>query len=268
MDKIRPIKKLGQNFLRNENILQRIAAAAQLDNNDIVLEIGAGTGNLTKYLCEKTKFVYAVEKDARLCKIAEENLRRYKNVKIICKDILKIDMGSGFEPDPISIDRPFKIIGNLPYYITTPIIFHLLVQKKYINDIIIMVQKEVAQRIIAKPGGKDYGILSCSVQFHAKPKILFNVIKAAFRPQPKVDSSVLKLKILEKPAVAIKDEKLFFNIIKAAFGKRRKMLRSSLAGLITKDKLTDILAKSGIDETRRAETLSLEEFAKILDKLY
>lgn len=271
--KIKPIKKLGQNFLHDENILQRIADASQLTNDDVVLEIGSGTGNLTKYLCERAKFVYAVEKDSRLCKIAEENLKEYKNVKIICGDILKIDVGADLCVRPscggrhTGLPPQIKAIGNLPYYITTPIIFKLLERRQYISDIVIMAQKEVAQRIIASPGGKDYGILSCSAQFYTKPKIMFYINKGAFLPQPKVDSAVLRLKILKKPAVAVKDEKLFFNIIRAAFGKRRKMLRSSLSYIIAKDKLALVFAKTGIDGRRRAETLSLEEFAKILDKL-
>jgi len=264
MRRIKPIKCMGQNFLQDERALRRIVDAAGISGDDIALEIGTGTGNLTKYLCQNAKFVYSVEKDARLCKIAGENLREFENVKIINDDILRVIASlTAFARNDVG--GRLKIIGNLPYYITTPIIFKLLEYREYIKDITIMVQKEVAERIAAKPGGKDYGILSCSVQFYTKPEILFNVSKSVFRPQPKVDSSVLRLKILQQPPVSVKDEKLFFKIIKAAFGKRRKMLRSSLAGIIAKDKLADILAKSGIDERCRAETLSLAEFAKILD---
>ena len=257
--KIKPIKRFGQNFLCDERILQRIADAAGLTSQDVVLEIGTGAGNLTKYLCKKTRFVYTVEKDARLCKVAAGNLAEFNNVKIICADILKTDLqgfGSGL-----------KVIGNLPFYITTPIIFKLLEQKKYIDDIIIMVQKEVAGRIVAKPGGKDYGILSCSVQFYTEPEILFHISKNVFRPQPKVDSTLLRLKPLDTTAVCVKDEGNFLKLIKAAFGRRRKTLSNSLSGEsglgLAKEDVEKILRKAGIDPKRRAETLSLEEFAKI-----
>ena len=259
MDKIKPIKRLGQNFLRDENILQRIADAAHLSGEDTVLEIGAGSGNLTRHLAEKAGFVYAVEKDRRLCKAAEENLKGFKNVEIICGDILKIDVGAGLKP------APTKVVGNLPYYITTPIIFKLLEHKENISDIIIMVQKEVAERIVAKPGGKDYGILTCSVQFYTEPKVLFKISKGSFYPRPKVDSVLLEMKILKKPAVNVKDEQKFFEIIKAAFGQRRKTLLNSLCNRLhlEKEAVEDILRKAGIEPQRRAETLDLDEFAKI-----
>ena len=264
MDKIKPVKKLGQNFLRDKNILRRIADAAELTGDDAVLEIGTGTGNLTKYLCEKAKFVYTVEKDAGLCKVAQGNLKNYKNIEIVCGDILKINVGAIHE-----LPLRLKIVGNLPYYITTPIIFHLLNQRRYINDIIIMIQKEVAQRIVARPGGKDYGILSCSAQFYTKPEILFHISKGKFYPQPKVDSALLRLKILEKPAVAVKDEEKFLKVIKAAFGQRRKTLLNSLsAGLkLKRVEVESVLQKCSIDPKRRAETLSLAEFAKIANML-
>lgn len=275
-DSIKPIKKLGQNFLRDENILRRIADAALINSNDIILEIGTGAGNLTRYLCERAKFVYTVEKDARVCKIAEENLKEFKNIKIICDDILCVIgslaefASSGREEFPRAGGR-IKIIGNIPYYITTPIIFKLLKQRKYIEDIIIMTQKEVAERIVAKPGGphagrgKDCGILSHSAQFYTKPEILFFIKKGAFRPQPKVDSALLRLKPLEKPLVTVKSEDGFLNIIKAAFGQRRKTLLNSLSGglKLKREEIENVLRKAEIDPKRRAETLSPQEFARI-----
>jgi len=264
MDKtIKPIKRLGQNFLHNERVLQRVADAACINSDDIVFEIGTGTGNLTRYLCEKAKFVYTIEKDARLCRVAEENLRDFKNVKVICADILKIDVGA-YCNTPLQL----KVVGNLPYYITTPIIFHLLKQRRYIKDITIMVQKEVAERMTAMPGGKVYGILSCSVQFYTHPEILFNISKSCFKPQPKVDSAIIKLKILEKPAVEAEEDK-FLKVIKAAFSQRRKTLLNSLyAGLNLKKEMVDkVLIKTGINPKRRAETLSIQEFAKLANFL-
>ena len=261
MDKLKLIKKLGQNFLRDEGVLKHIADAAELTGDDVVLEIGTGLGNLTKYLCEKAKFVYTVEKDARLCRAAEANLGEFKNVKIIRGDILDVIV----ETPHWGVSTPIKIVGNLPYYITTPIIFKLLEHREHIKDITIMIQKEVAQRIIAKPGGKDYGILSCSVQFYTEPHILFSIGKGKFYPQPKVDSVLLKLKILEKPVVAVENEENFIKVVKAAFGQRRKQLLNSLsAGLNLKREGVEIaLRKCGIEPKRRAETLSLAEFAKL-----
>ena len=267
--------------MRDEGVLKRIADAAGLTGDDIVLEIGTGSGNLTKYLCEKAKFVYTVEKDTRLCRAAEENLKGIENVKIICDDILHVIARSpegATKQSPCSkeiasltsfarndADGRLKIIGNLPYYITTPIIFKLLDQRRYISDIIIMIQKEVAQRIVASPGGKDYGILSCSVQFYTEPHILFCVGKGKFYPQPKVDSVLLRLKILEKPAVAVKNEENFLKVVKAAFSQRRKTLLNSLCGRLhlKKEDVESVLHKCGIEPKRRAETLSLAEFAKI-----
>jgi 16S rRNA (adenine1518-N6/adenine1519-N6)-dimethyltransferase len=256
--KIKPVKKLGQAFLRDERVLQRIVASAQISRTDTVVEIGSGSGNLTKYLVEKAKFVYAVERDAGLCKIAEANLAAFKNVEIVCGDILKINLQDWGN---------LKVVGNLPYYITTPIIFKLLEQKRYIDDIIIMVQKEVARRIVAKPGGKDYGILSCVVQFYARPEILFDINKGAFWPQPKVDSALMRLRPSRQPAVGVKDEEQFLKVIKAAFGRRRKMLANSLSGKsglgLAKEDVEKILRRVRVDPKRRAETLSLDEFARI-----
>jgi len=244
-----------------------------VSDEDVVLEIGTGICNLTKYLCQKAKYVYAVEKDKRLCKIAEQNLFGLKNVEVISNDILKVDLKNflSFSSSLATSPSLLKVVGNLPYYITTPIIFKLLDQRRYISDIFIMVQKEVAQRIVARPGVKDYGILACSVQFYAQPTILFNIGKGAFSPQPKIDSSFIRLEILDKTSVEVKDEKLFFKIIKAAFGRRRKTLLNSLGAKyrlgMPKGKILEAMEKAGISFQRRPETLSLKEFAKIADFL-
>ncbi len=259
---VRPSKRLGQNFILDNNILQRIVKAAEINSDDIILEIGTGIGNLTRHLCEKAKFVYSVEKDTNLCRIAEENLREFDNVKIICNDVLKINVGAIHE-----LPLHMKIVGNLPYYITTPIIFKLLEQRQHVSDIIIMVQKEVAERIIAKPGNKDYGILSCAVQFYANPEILFKINKAAFSPRPKVDSALIRIKLLKMPSVSVDNEDAFLKLIKSAFSQRRKTLANSLSAEnilgLSKDKAMDALKKAGINYKRRAETLSLEEFARL-----
>lgn len=262
---VKPIKKLGQNFLRDENVLRRIADAAELSGQDVVLEIGTGTGNLTKYLCQKAKFVYTVEKDPRLCRIAEENLREFKNVKVVCDDALGVIACLGSLDSEVRSEAGLKIIGNLPYYITTPIIFKLLGQRRHISDMVITVQKEVARRIAAKPGNKDYGILSCLVQFHAQPRIMFEINKTRFYPQPEVDSALVRMKVLEKPAAVVNDEKIFLKIVKAAFSHRRKTLLNSLYDSLglEKGRIRNMLQKCGIDPKRRAETLNLNDFAAL-----
>lgn len=274
---VKPIKKLGQNFLRDENVLRRIADAAELNEQDIVLEIGTGSGNLTKYLCQKAKFVYTIEKDARLCRIAEENLREFKNVKVVCDDALDaiarlacltarpLASPPSAARNEASRIRRLKVIGNLPYYITTPIIFKLLGQRQRVSDIVITVQKEVARRIAAKPGNKDYGILSCLVQFHTQPRVMFEINKTKFYPQPEVDSALVRMKVLEKPAVIVNDEEKFLKIIKAAFSHRRKTLLNSLYDSLDLEKkdIKNILQKCGIDPERRAETLDLNDFAAL-----
>ena len=272
---VKPIKKFGQNFILNDNILERITNASRISGSDIVLEIGTGIGNLTRHLCRKAKFVYTVEKDTRLYKIAQENLREFDNVRIICNDIMNVIVSFG--KVIFSDNKEFfgnggrlKVVGNLPYYIVTPIIFKLFSRRQYIADIFITVQKEVARRIAASPGSKDYGILSCAAQFYTKPQVLFNIKRGAFYPRPKVDSAVLRMQLLDKPIVCVKDEKIFFNLIKMTFGRRRKTLLNSLSGKnalnSTRDDIKKILQKADIDYKRRPETLSLDEFASLAEQ--
>jgi len=245
---------LGQNYLYDPSILKRIIQVAQLDEEDLVVEIGPGLGRLTKMLAEKVKNVVAIELDDKLFAKLRVELAEYHNVELIHGDALKYS----YEYLP-----QFKVVSNIPYYITTPIIFRLLKAKENLKSMTLTVQKEVAERIVAKPGGKDYGVLSLMVQYHAKPKLEFIIPKGAFRPVPKVDSAVVHIEILERPSVLVRDEEIFFRVIKTAFSQRRKMLSNSLKsiGEDVKERLTE----SGIDPNRRPETLSIEEFARLSD---
>ena len=265
----RPNKKMGQNFLLDRNILQRITNAVLLNNNSVVIEIGTGMGNLTRYLCQKAKFVYTVEKDPMLCKIASDSLSNFKNLKIVCDDILEVDLRELLSSENKSPDakHKFKVVGNIPYYITTAIIFRLLKQRQYCDEIFLTVQNELAHRIIASPGTKDYGVLSCSVQFYAAGEILFKINKNVFYPHPEVDSAFIKIKLSEHPAITIKDEKGFLKFIKMAFSHRRKTLLNSLCSKtalgLPKDIVKDMLDSLKVDYKRRPETLTLNEFARI-----
>jgi len=249
-------KYLGQNFLYDPSILNRIIQIAQLDREDLVVEIGPGTGRLTKMLAEKVENVVAIELDDKLFAKLKIELAEYHNVELIHGDALKYF----YESLP-----QFKVVSNIPYYITTPIIFRLIKAKENLESMTLTVQKEVAERIVAKPGGKDYGVLSLMVQYHAKPKLEFIIPKGAFRPVPKVDSAVVHIEILERPSVLVKDENFFFRVIKTAFSQRRKMLYNSLKSLHedVKEKLVEL----GIDPNRRPETLSIQEFARLSDIL-
>lgn len=260
---IRPKKYLGQNFLVDRNIAERMVQVCELSEDDWVVEIGAGLGALTERLGNLVEKVIAVEKDRRLCAALNESLSRFDNVKIVCADFLKLDLKQALE---VNLKKA-KIIGNLPYYITTPIIEKLIKDKDMFDSIFITVQKEVAQRLCAKPGGKDYGSISCYLQFYMKPNILFNIKRHAFYPQPEVDSVFLELGVLPKPPVRVDDCERLFKIIRSTFGKRRKtILNSLLAGKLTKLDKNDLIAalKSvKIDPNLRPEKLSLEDFARI-----
>ncbi len=249
-------RRLGQHFLYDTSILKRIIQAARLSPWDLVVEIGAGTGRLTKMLAEKVKKVIAIELDDELFERLKIDLKGFENVELIHCDVLKFP----FE----NIDK-FKVVGNVPYYITTPIIFRLLDAKEMLMTMTLTIQKEVAERIVAGPGGKDYGVLSIMVQYHAEPELEFIVSREAFRPVPRVDSAVVHIKILEGPTVDVKDEQLFFRVVKTAFLQRRKTLANSLKSF-GRD-IKEILIKSGIDPKRRPETLSSEEFARLADFL-
>lgn len=258
-------KGLGQNFLTSQTVLEEIAAAAEIDSG--VLEIGPGFGVLTHELAQHAKKVVSIEIDERLNEILQYTLADCDNVKIINADIMKTDINAviteEFNRDPISI------AANLPYYITTPIITMLLEKKLPIKNIVVMVQKEVAERMSAAPGSKDYGAITLLCRYFTKPSIVTTVPAGMFVPPPKVDSAVLKLKILDEPYVKVKSEDIFFKTVKAAFSQRRKTLLNCLASSfpIPKAKLTELMNSIGISPTRRGETLSIEEFAKLSDAL-
>jgi len=261
-------KKWGQNFIFDKNILAKIVIASGVAPEDFVLEIGTGLGTLTEELAKRVKKVVSFEIDRELYEATKEKLNIYNNVIIMNEDIMKADLNrianEYFE------GKPFKVVANLPYYITSPIIMMLL-ECKFVKEITVLVQKEVAERICALPGTKDYGILTVFINFKAKPKILFNLPPSVFVPPPKVDSSLVKLEILDKPLVEVKDEALFSNVVKAAFGQRRKVLSNALKTLglpkeiIDKDKAFTL---SNLSHQRRGETLSIEEFTALANVIY
>lgn len=255
---LRMSKKLGQNFLIDEQVVEGIVKAADIGHGDTVLEIGPGIGTLTQGLAESGCQVVAVELDNRLIDILGKTLEGYDNVRVVHGDILKIDISREI------MAEKYKVVANLPYYITTPIIMGLLEQRLPIERLVTMVQKEVAERMIAKPGGKDYGALSVAVQYYTQPEILFVVPPKAFIPAPAVESAIIRCIVRNEPPVDIKDEKRFFRVVKAAFAQRRKTLANNLKGAgIPADKVQLILETANIDGSRRGETLSLDEFAAI-----
>ena len=256
--KLRADKKLGQNFLIDENVVCQIVAAAELSEADTVLEVGPGIGTLTQGLAESKARVVAVELDTRLLPVLATTLNGYDNVRVVHGDILKVNIME-------EVGAPsFKVCANLPYYITTPIIFALLEKRLPMERLVAMVQKEVAERMAAQPGGKEYGALSVAIQYYTEPKIAFIVPPTSFIPAPAVDSAVIVCKRREKPPVEVCDEGLFFRVVKAAFSLRRKMLSNSLKNMgIKSEQVAKWLELAGVDGKRRAETLSLEDFAKL-----
>ena len=255
-------KRLGQNFLIDANIVQGIVDAANVQENDRVLEIGPGIGTLTQALAETGAEVTCVELDKRLPEVLAHTLDAYDNVRVIQGDILKVNI-----PE-IMGDKPFKVVANLPYYITTPIIMALLEKHLPITDIVVMVQKEVAERMAAQPGGKTYGALSVAVQYYTVPEIALYVPPRSFMPPPEVDSVVVNCKVRQIPAVELIDEKMFFRVVKAAFGQRRKTLNNALKSMgVDKNIIADVLDKAGIEATRRGETLTMEAFGAIANIL-
>ncbi len=260
-------KSFGQNFLVDSHVLDKIIDAADITGEDFVLEVGPGIGTLTEALAEKAWRVVAVEIDQRLIPILTENLSEYKNVEIVNGDILKVDIKEILREK--AEGHPVKVVANLPYYITTPIIMELLEQHLAVSSITVMIQKEVAERMQAGPGTKDYGALSLAVQYYSKPYYAANVPPNSFIPRPKVGSAVIRLDVYESSPVSVKDEKLLFRVIKAAFGQRRKMLANALssdAG-ITKEQAAAAIEKAGFALTVRGEELSLSEFAHLSDEL-
>ena len=276
-------KNLGQNFLVEESVVNRIAKAAELTPEDTVLEIGPGIGTLTQALAMTGASVVSVELDKRLIPVLQETVGAYKNVRIVQGDILKVNIpeiiaevkadrktadaaGEVAEAESeIKQSDTFKVCANLPYYITTPIIMYLLEQKLPLERLVVMVQKEVAERMTAGPGGREYGAISVAMQYYTEPKIAFIVKAGSFLPAPKVDSAVLVCKKRSKPPVDVPDEKTFFKVVAAAFSVRRKMLNNSLKNMggLNGEQVKAWLDRAGIDGRRRAETLSLEEFAML-----
>ncbi len=253
-------KRLGQNFLIDAGVVNGIVATAEIEPGDRVLEIGPGIGTLTQALAEAGADVTAVELDKKLPAVLAETLKAYDNVRIVPGDILKTDIRA------LMGDEPFKVVANLPYYITTPIIMALLEQKLPITRIVTMVQKEVAERMTAEPGGKDYGALSVAVQYYTEPEFALNVPPKCFMPAPAVDSAVMDCVVRTEPPVDVKDEKMFFRVVKASFGQRRKTLTNALTGVgISKDDVKTVLSTAGVEGTRRGETLTLAEFAALAD---
>jgi 16S rRNA (adenine1518-N6/adenine1519-N6)-dimethyltransferase len=265
-------KSLGQNFLIDTNILKKIVSFANLNEHSGAIEIGPGIGALTEQLARTSKKVVAFEIDQRLLPILKDTLSPYSNVTIIHKDVLEANVQE-------VMDEEFKGIGdvmvvaNLPYYVTTPIIMKLLEERLSIRGIVCMLQKEVADRISARPGTKDYGSLSIAVQYYTEAETVMIVPKTVFVPQPNVDSAVIRLTRREHPAVTVKDERFFFQVTKASFAQRRKTLLNNLTsqlpdGKQKKEEILTALSQSGIDPSRRGETLSLEEFGRLADELY
>ncbi len=262
-------KQFGQNFLVDLHVLGKILRAAEIGSEDVCLEIGPGIGSLTQLMGEAAKRVISVEIDNRLIPLLEENLSAYDNIEIVNSDFMELDLPSFFEEK--TIDRPVKVVANLPYYITTPIIMGLFESGVPLDSITVMVQEEVAKRMQAKPGTKDYGALSLAVQYYAEPTIAAYVPQNCFIPRPGVGSAVIHLKRRQSLPVETKDEKLMFKLIRAAFGQRRKTLVNSVSGspelTVSKDQMLAALEKAGISEKIRGEALSLADFAKLADAL-
>ena len=262
-------KKFGQNFLIDTHVLEKIISAAGITKNDCVLEIGPGIGTMTQYLAENAGHVVAVEIDRNLIPILKETLADYDNVTVINEDILRVDIKALAEE--YNGGKPIKVVANLPYYITTPIIMGLFESGVPIDNITVMVQKEVADRMKEGPGSKDYGALSLAVQYYAEPEIVANVPPNCFIPRPNVGSAVIRLTRYEEPPVQVKDEKKMFALIRASFNQRRKTLVNGLgnAGLpgITKESASAALTQMGLSPTVRGEALTLEQFARLSDLL-
>ena len=261
-------KKFGQNFLIDSHVLEGIVEAAGVTGDDLVLEIGPGIGSLTQYLAEAAGKVVAVEIDKTLLPVLADTLSEYDNVTVINQDILKVDLDEIVSENG---GRPIKVVANLPYYITTPIIMKLFESRARIESITVMVQKEVADRMAAGPGGKDYGSLSLAVGYYAKAVTVMDVPPSSFIPQPGVGSAVVNLTRYAEPRVKVNDEKRLFEMVRTAFNQRRKTLSNSLSNNptlgVSRQEVTDALIKMGVDEKARGEILTLEQFAELSDIL-
>ena len=262
-------KKFGQNFLIDPHVLDKIVDAAQITKDDFVLEIGPGIGTLTQYLCENARQVLAVEIDDKLIPILKETLQPYDNVEVLHGDILKQDIQQ--IADTYNDGKPIKVVANLPYYITTPIIMELFESHVPLANVTVMVQKEVADRMKAEPGTKDYGALSLAVQYYAKPYIAAFVPPNCFMPRPNVGSAVIRLDCLARVPVEVHNEKLMFRLIRASFNQRRKTLQNGIANSaelsFTKEQAARAIEQAGFDVRIRGEKLGLEEFARLADEL-
>ena len=264
-------KSFGQNFLTDTNILQKIVDTAEIDDQVNVIEIGPGIGALTEFLAERAAEVMAFEIDHRLVPILADTLRDFDNVTVVNEDILKVDLAQHIQNFKNS-DLPIKVVANLPYYITTPILMHLIESGIPFSEFVVMMQKEVADRISAQPNTKAYGSLSIAVQYYMTAKVAFIVPRTVFVPAPNVDSAILKMVRRPEPAVAVEDESFFFKVSKASFTHRRKTLWNNLTGYFgkteeVKDKLTKALDQAGLSPSVRGEALSLAEFASLADAL-
>lgn len=263
-------KNFGQNFLIDSNVIDNIIDAAKITSEDFVLEIGPGIGSLTQYLAESARKVVAVEIDTNLIPILNETVGMYENLEIINEDILKLDINKLVEEK--NDGKPIKVVANLPYYITTPIIMELLEKRINVESITVMVQKEVADRMQAKAGTKDYGALTVAVQFYSKAETDFIVPPNCFMPKPGVDSAVITLNLLEKENINIVDHDFFFHIVKCSFGQRRKTLMNTLNNLgklgLSKEELLQAITSLGVDERIRGEALTIGQLAELSNKLW
>jgi len=267
-------KALGQNFLMDANIIEKIVRFADLTEQDLTFEIGPGLGVLTRRLARSAGRVIAVELDQNLLPILQETLADFPNAEVVHGDALKVDFDRLAEERTAGVfgrqGKKYKLVANLPYYITTPLLMHLLTNGFNLERLVVMMQREVADRLQASPGGKDYGSLSVAVQYYTVPEIVVRVPKTVFYPAPDVDSAVVRLTKREAPPVDVTSEELFFKVVRAAFGQRRKTLLNSLtgSGLAARETWLEVLSKTGIDPARRGETLSLQEFADLANTFW